>query len=471
MSFATEARAHKALDDYVDQHAERFLSDLAGLIAIPSVAASPSALRDAAAFVAERARASGVDARVDAAAGAPIVYGSSPPHDGAAVLVYGHYDVFPADDGDLWDGDPFVATARGDRIYGRGAGDNKGQLLAHLHALETCGEVLGEVPTTVRVLFEGQEEVGSPDLAGFAVRHRDDLRADLCYYSDGPMFPGDQPVMVFGARGAVCMELVARGPHRDLHSGNFGGVAPNPALRLCHAVAALADATGRFHSAGASGAEPSVDAADLDTVARLPFDGDRVVAEIGAPPTCSLAARPFYERLMLRSAFNVSGLCGGNQGREFKPIIPTEARAKVDVRLVPGQEPDDVVEAIRAALRRLHLDVDVVVLSSQPASRTPLDHPMAALVREAISRGFGRAPVAVPSLGATTPDYVFTRLLEMPSINVPYAPYDERNHAPNESTKRSSYLGGIKTTAHLLVALAGARAGAGRAPFAGKEAP
>jgi len=323
-----------------------------------------------------------------------------------------------------------------------------------LHAIALWRELHGELPVRVKVILEGDEETGSTPLPKFIEANRARLSADLCCYSDGPMFPNDQPVLLMGVRGNLGLEFVAKGAKRNLHSGNFGGVAPNPTLDLVHLLAEMVDRDGRLTVPGAGYADVTVSAADLDAVRKLSVDHAGFRESVGVEPTTGTNDALFHERLMLRPAFNVSGFAAGYTGSGQKTIIYKEALAKADVRLVGNQDPQAVFEAIRrfAAERGYH-GIEVRCLKATPPSRTPLDHPLVPLVKDAVARGFGREPLVVPSLGGTTPDFVFTRLLGLPSIVVPLAPYDENNHAPNESTKVSLYLAGIRSGLHLIEAL------------------
>ncbi len=387
----------------------------------------------------------------------PILYAEIGPEDAKRTwLLYGHYDVYPADaKQEGWRTQPFEPVVEGDRIWGRGAGDNKGQHLAMLQAIALWREQRGELPVRIKVILEGDEETGSLPLPAFVEANRERLAADFCLYSDGPMFPNDQPVLLMGVRGNLGLEFTSRGAKRNLHSGNFGGVAPNPTLELMHFFAELVDRQGRLQAPGAGYADVTIAPADAAAVRALPLDREDFRASVGADPITGDDDALFHERLMLRPAFNVSGFSAGHTGPGLKSIIFREAIAKADVRLVGGQDPEAVLAAIqRFAKDRGYPGIEVRGIKGTPASRTPLDHPLVPMAKAAVAKGFGREPLVVPSLGGTTPDFVFTKLLGLPSIVVPLAPYDENNHAPNESTKVSLYLAGIRSGLHLLEALA-----------------
>jgi acetylornithine deacetylase/succinyl-diaminopimelate desuccinylase-like protein len=444
-----------SIEAAVRDRADALVATLLESARIPSVSLTGEGIAAAVEFLRTRMQRWGFEVQVLPTAHHPIVYGEIGPKDAPFTwLSYGHYDVYPADGAaEGWARDPWQPVVDGDRIWGRGTGDNKGQHLALLNAIALYRELHGELPIRIKVVLEGNEETGSRPLPEFVETNREMLRADLCCYSDGPMFPNDQPVLLMGVRGVLGLEFAATGAKRNLHSGNFGGIAPNPTLDLIHLLAEMVDRDGRLLVPGAGYADVTVTPAELAAVQTLPLDRDGVMASMGVAPTVANAAT-FHERLMLRPAFNVSGFASGYTGSGHKTIIFREALAKADIRMVGGQDPAQVLAAVRKfAADRGYANIDIRELKSTPASRTSLDDPFVPVVKRAVAKGFGREPLVVPSLGGTTPDYVFTKLLGLPSIVVPLAPYDENNHAPNESTKVSLYLAGVRTGMHLIEAL------------------
>ncbi|HZZ91927.1 MAG TPA: M20/M25/M40 family metallo-hydrolase [Usitatibacter sp.] len=440
-------------DTAVADRSGDLLQTLLASLRIASVSLTGEGIAEQVSFLRTQLERWGFAVEVHDTSSHPILYAEIGPRDARFTwLLYGHYDVYPADEKqEGWRTKPFEPVVEGDRIWGRGAGDNKGQHLAMLSAIALWRELHGELPIRVKVILEGDEETGSVPLPKFVEANRARLGADLCCYSDGPMFPNDQPVLLMGVRGNLGLEFSAKGARRNLHSGNFGGVVPNPTLDLVHLLAEMVDRDGRLMVPGAGYADVTITEAERDAVRTLELDHAGFVESVGVEPTTGADDALFHERLMLRPAFNVSGFAAGYTGAGQKTIIYKEALAKADVRLVGGQDPAAVLEAIqRFARDRGYHGIEVRALKSTPASRTPLDHPMVPLVKQAVAAGFGRAPLVVPSLGGTTPDYVFTRLLGLPSIVVPLAPYDENNHAPNESTKVSLFLAGVRTGLRLI---------------------
>ena len=447
------------IESAVRNRSDALVRTLLESVRIASVSLTGEGIADQVAFLKQRLESWGFAAEVHPTTSHPIIYAEAGPKDAKFTwLLYGHYDVYPADEKqEGWRTKPFEPVVDGDRIWGRGTGDNKGQHLAMLGAIAVWRELHGELPVRIKVILEGDEETGSVPLPKFIEENRARLKADLCCYSDGPMFPNDQPVLLMGVRGNLGVEFVATGAKRNLHSGNFGGVAPNPTLDLIHFLAEMVDRDGKLRVPGAAYAEVTVSPEDLAAVRALEVDHAGFRDSVGVEPITGADDALFHERLMLRPAFNVSGFAAGYTGAGQKTIIYKEALAKADVRLVGGQDPDAVFAAIRKfAHDRGYHGIEIRNMKATPASRTPLDHPMAAVVKDAVEKGFGKKVLVVPSLGGTTPDFVFTRLLGLPSIVVPLAPYDENNHAPNESTKVSLYLAGVRSGLHLLEALAAA---------------
>jgi len=439
----------------IERSRERFVDELCVLIRQPSISAQDTGVLECARLVERFMKEAGIEARPLPTAGYPVVFGEvRAPGARRTVLIYGHYDVQPPEPLDLWETPPFEPSIRNGRIYARGAGDNKGQMFAHLKAIEAVLKTRGALPVNVKLCYEGEEEIASRNLPAFVAEHRDALAADLVYASDGPMHPSG-PMVFFGCRGMLNLELTARGARRDVHSGLYGGAAPAPAVRLAQALASLWDRNGKVAVRGFYERVRPPSAADRKALRAVPWNGDAITKDLGVRPRAS--GRAFYEHVLLRPNLNIAGLTSGYQGPGIKTIVPHVARAKLDVRLVVDQDPEDIEQKIRAHLKRAGFgDVEVVRQGAVPPSRTPVDHPFGRAVARAVERAWGRKPVIVPNLGGTIPDYLFTRVLGLPSIWVPYAPHDEANHAPNESTTIADFLGGIRCTAAALFELAAA---------------
>lgn len=433
----------------------RDLDILFTLLRQPSISAQGIGVEECSALVRELLESSGFAAQVIATPGAPVVYGERLNAPGQpTLLIYGHYDVQPSDPDDAWTSPPFEPTLRDGRIWARGVADNKGQFVANVLGARAWLETAGELPINVKVVVEGEEESGSPNFPAFVAAHRDLLAADLVYVSDGQVFETDQPIVEFGNRGMLYLEFVARGPSRDLHSGNFGGVAPNPAWTLVHLLATMFSPEGEILVPGVLDAVRPVTPELRAALDAIPLDEATALADIGLTAKAAPADVPYYDRLMVRPTMNIAGFTSGYGGAGSKTVLPAEARVKMDLRLVPDQDPVAVYAAIRAHVADHAPGVEIMDHGMMDPVAVPLDSPLAAPIRRAVEHGFGRAPVDVPMVGGSLPSAVWPRELGVPALVVPYGNADQSNHSPNENMIESRYYAGIRTSAALLAEMA-----------------
>ncbi len=436
---------------YVDRNRGRFLQELYRLLRQPSISAQNQGVTECADLLKKQMEEIGIPARILPTAGSPVVYGELKA-EGArrTVLIYGHYDVQPPEPLDQWKSPPFEPTIRDGRLYGRGTGDNKGQLFAHLKAVEAILKVRNALPVNAKFLFEGEEEVSSRNLRAFIQEHKALLSADYCYCSDGGMQPGDQPVIVFGVRGILYVEVNAVGANRDVHSGNLGAFVPNPAWRLVHFLSTLRDERGKVLVKGFDDAVLPPTDLERAAIAKIPFDR-QVLRNLGVSDETRPGQPSFPERIMFQPTLNICGLASGYGGLGMKTIVPHTATVKIDMRLVVNQDPDDIFEKFTVHARAHGFgDLRIERLGVFYPSRTPISHPLGRAAAEGVRKGFGKEPLLLPCMGGSDPDYYFTRDLGVPRVNVPYAPHDENNHAPNENIAREGFFSGIKTTAAFL---------------------
>ncbi len=446
------------LDDLDGRHATH-LDELARYVAIPSVSAENRGVREAAAHIRGRAEAWGFSSALLETAGQPAVLLRGPDAGAGAprLLIYGHYDVQPTGAADAWRFEPFQATVHEGRIYGRGTGDNKGQHLSHLLAMESWIRLHGSLPCNVTVLLDGEEEVGSPHLADLARRHRDLLACDLVVWSDGPLHESGRATVNFGVRGIVQFELIARGANTDLHSGNWGGVARNPAWELVHLLASMKNDRGQITIDGLTEGLVPPGAAERRALDALPVDPAQLAA-LGIDALDEPAERPFYDRLTAYPTLTISRFETGASGAD-RTVIPALARAVCDVRLVDPMTVQGTFARIAEHVRRHAPRVACNQRASMEPSRTSLDSVYVEPIRRALRLVHGEDPYLMPALGGSLPDYVFTKILGVPSIGVPFANADEANHAPNENLAVDCYRSAPKVAAALLAELAAARAG------------
>jgi acetylornithine deacetylase/succinyl-diaminopimelate desuccinylase-like protein len=452
---------------HVDANRDAFVQRLAGWVRRPSVSATGQGMPEAAGHARDLVEAAGLAATVEPTGGWPLVVGHRAGPPGApAVLVYGHYDVQPPDPLDAWTSPPFEPEVRDGRLYGRGTADNKGQHLAQLLAMESLLATQGGLPCTVKVLLDGEEEIGSPNLADFAQRNRDRLAADLVVWSDGPVDPAGGWRLVFGVRGIASFELRARGANRSLHSGNWGGVAPNPLWTLVHLLASMRDADGRIRVEGFGDEVEPLGPEERAALDRLPVDVEAVKAELGLAELDAPAGRGFAERLAAWPTLTINGLHGGYGGEGTQTVLPSAAVAKCDVRLVQAQRAGDVYEKLEAHVRRHAPGVELVRQGSMEPSRTPMGSPFTEPIRAGMAAAQGADPLLVPVLGGSLPLHVFTGVLGLPTFGIPLGNPDQANHAPDENLDLDRFHTGVKTAAAVLAKL-GSSEGAASGTMAG----
>jgi len=438
---------------YIDAHRQDYLDRLFAYLRQPSISAHGLGIAETAEHIAGVMTPLGLSPRIMPTAGWPMVLGERNDRPGTpTVLLYGHYDVQPPDPLDAWVSPPFEPTIRDGKIYARGVGDNKGQHFAQILGIEATLACRGALPCNVKVLLEGEEEIGSPRMPDFVRDHRADLEADLVVTSDGPVGEDGQPEIHFGVRGVINFELRARGANRDLHSGNWGGVAPNPLWTLVHLLGTMKNAAGEVTIDGFYDAVEPQTPLEQAVLAALPVDLDATMRSLDIEQLDAPADRGFYERLSTWPTFTINGLHGGYGGPGSKTVLPHEAFAKCDMRLVEAQTAADIFARVEAHVRHHAPGVEVIWHGSMDPSRTPLESPYTAPLRAAITAAHG-VPRLVPAMGGSLPDYVFTKTLGIPAFLIPYANADEANHAPNENLEVERFFNGIKTGAALLAHL------------------
>jgi acetylornithine deacetylase/succinyl-diaminopimelate desuccinylase-like protein len=443
---------------YIDAHSESLLARLVDYLRRPSVSAYGEGIGEVAEYIADVMRHMGLAVRIMPTSGCPMVFGEYNARPGApTVLLYGHYDIQPPDPLEEWISPPFEPTIRDGRLYARGVGDNKGQHFAQLMALETLMVCRGTLPCNVKVLLEGEEEVGSPHMPEFISTHRDELRADLMIVSDGPVHENGQSTISFGVRGVLDIELRARGANRDLHSGHWGGIVPDPLWTLVHLLASMKNERGEITIDGFYDDVQPLTELECEALSKLPIDVDEVKRSLNLQRLDEPQERGYFERLAAWPTLTINGIHGGYGGPGSKTVLPHEAVAKCDIRLVEAQTAKEILEKVKAHVKRHAPEVSVTSYGGMDPSKTPLDSPFTELLRQAIIAAQGTEPLLVPAKGASLPNYVFTKTLGIPVFGVPYANPDESNHAPNENMEVARFFLGIKTGAAMISYL-GARA-------------
>ncbi|MER8412991.1 M20/M25/M40 family metallo-hydrolase [Mesorhizobium sp. M1342] len=447
----TSSDTLKAVFKYIDESRNRSLERLVGYLRHPSISAENIGIDEVGALLVRMLTDIGLETCLMATGGHPIVVARWEKASGKpTVLLYGHYDVQPADPIDKWLSPPFEPTVRDGRVYARGAGDNKGQHFAQILAIESHLKVHGALPCNVILLLEGEEEVGSPHIADFVRTSKDILKADLAVTADGPRHASGAPVIKFGSRGVLSFELRCRHASHDLHSGNFGGVVPNPIWTLVHLLGTMKNTDGEITIDGFhEGIEPQ-SPEELAAIARLPLDVEAYKQSLGLVRLDAPAARSFYERLCFRPTLTINGFHGGYGGPGSKTVLPSEAFVKCDMRLVQAQDPGDILRKVTTHVKQHAPDVELIAMENMSPSKTPIASPFTVPLRRALVAAQGAEPLLIPAGFGSLPSYVFTKILGIPAFETPYANHDEANHAPNENITLDCFYSGIRTGAALL---------------------
>ena len=435
--------------NHIDSKREEYLDSLMELLRQPSISTRGEGMEECTRILKEKMENIGIATEIIPTPGHPVVYGYIRGRSEKTLLIYGHYDVQPPEPLDQWQSDPFDPVIRDGRIYARGSADNKGQFYAHLAAIESILAVEGSLPVSIKFLLEGEEEMGSPHLEQFIVEHRDMLQADAQYTSDASVHDSGRPMIILGMKGMVYLELTAKGPSRDRHSAEADYV-PSPVWDL---IWALTSMKGPDHQVQIPGfMDPVVPPSEQEKeiVASLPVDREKLMHDRGIPAMLPTVGENFYAARMLPT-FNISGLVAGYTGEGTKTVLPSEAKAKLDIRLVADQKPQEVYEQVKTHLQDhgFH-NIKVEYLSGLEPSRTDIDHPYVKLIQDAVAEAFAETPLLFPRIIGSGPDYLFTDRLGLPSVIVPYANADCGQHAPNENLALDQFYKGIKTSATVI---------------------
>ncbi len=473
MTTQTDTGLAAALD-FLSEHADEHLAQLDEFLRIESVSADPGRdddVRRTAQWIVDDLTRIGVEhAAMTETSAHPIVTAdwlhAGP--DAPTVLVYCHYDVQPTDPLDEWIRPPFDPRHEEDRVYARGAGDDKGQLFMHLKAVEAWLATADRLPINLRFFFEGDEEVGSEPVEQFIAEHPELLSADLCVVSDGDTFDDEgTPSIGYGLRGIAYWEVRVSGPHQDLHSGQFGGGVDNPANVLVRMLSSLSDGAGRFAVPGFYDAVRELTDEERAAYAALPVDSEQQRQLIGVPAWGDgERGYPLIERLSSRPTFDINGIWGGYTGAGAKTIIPAWAAAKFSTRLVPDQDYRQIEHAVKRHLESIAprtVSVEVKIIHGGAPAITPLDHPAVELAARALESGFGKPPLYTRSGGSIPVVAALDSQLGLKTVMVGFASPNGNFHAPNEWIPLRNVRDGLRSLVHLWAELGAA----GRAALGG----
>ena len=450
----------KAVLDYLSANQSRFLAELTELLRFPSISAQPQHKPDieaCAAWLAAHCRDIGLDAECCPTEGNPVVLARTPRRPGTPgprphFVVYGHYDVQPPDPLDLWKSPPFEATIQGRNLIARGSADNKGQHFAHLKAVEAYLKTGTELPCDLTFVLEGEEETGSSSLPRFLRQRRKELACETVVVSDTDMPAKNLPALTYGLRGIAAFEITLRGPSRDLHSGIFGGSVENPAMALCQLLAQMRDAQGRVTVPGFYDDVAPLSAAERKQFKRLPGTAESYRRFLGAPRLFGEKGFTSTERATARPTFEINGLTSGYQGEGGKTIVPAWARAKITMRLVPNQQPDEIMRATAAWLKRLCPPTVRMEIAAGHGATPYLFDPTSYRARaalRALKAAFGREPVLMREGGSIPIVTDFKRILGADTLLLGLALPDANAHSPNEKFNLDCFAAGQRMSAWL----------------------
>jgi len=450
----------KAALDYIEKHKSTFLAQYKELLRIPSISTLPERREDVhrtAAWVAEELRRLNMDpVEIIPTAGHPIVYGEWLQATGRpTVLVYGHYDVQPVDPIEEWESDPFGAEIRGDYIYARGASDMKGQFLAQLKAVEALRQ-LGPLPVNLKYLFEGEEEIGSPNLEAFLLREKDRLNCNVVINCDGSGHSQDIPALVYALRGLTYFELEVQGPAHDLHSGLFGGSVRNPIHVLCELIAGMHDADGRVTLPGFYDKVRPLDDDERELLAEIPMTDEEWLGMTGALAAFGEKGYSTIERVGARPTIEVNGIWGGFTGEGAKTVLPARARAKISARLVADQDHNEIYGQLKTYLEA-HMPEDIrwnlIEHSKGPGAIMDRKSLYMQAATAALARVFGLEPVFVRMGGSVPVVALMQQILGADSIMLGFELPDDNIHGPNERQYLPNFYRGIETHVRFLAGL------------------
>ncbi|MFL7891996.1 MAG: dipeptidase [Anaerolineales bacterium] len=448
--------------DYAKANNSRFLAELKEFLRIPSISTDPSHEADmveAANWVGNQFRNLGLKkVEIFQTSGHPVVYGELTPagQDAPTVLIYGHYDVQPAEPLELWTSDAFDPVQRGDNLFARGASDMKGQVVATIKGLESVLNA-GELPINVKFLIEGEEEIGSPNLGEFISDHLDLLKCDFALNPDTGMIAPDLPTITYALRGLAYFEVRIDGPDHDLHSGIYGGVVHNPAQALCELIAGMHDKDGKITLPGFYDRVREIDHLEREQLSRLPMGEEFYLQKTGAPALWGEMDYSPVERVGARPTLEVNGIYSGFIGDGSKTVLPAWAMAKISTRLVPDQDPDEVHQQLVQYLENNApntITFKVTSLVGSPASISAQESTGVKAMQKAMEQVWNKKPLFRREGGSVPVVVLFMDLLKVDSVNCGFSLPDDNAHSPNEKLHLPTWNNGIETMINFIYNLA-----------------
>ena len=442
---------------YIETNKQRYTEELKDFLRIPSISNDPESkgeLKKAAEWLKNKMEEAGLEnIKIFETKGHPIVYSDwlKAGADKPTILVYGHYDVQPVDPVELWTDPPFEPVIKGSKIYARGAADDKGQILIHLKSMEALLKTNGSLPVNIKVIFEGEEEVGSVSLYKFLKENKSLLKADYVVISDTSMYKDNMPSICYGLRGLAFMQIDLIGPNRDLHSGSYGGGVENPINALANIITKLIDEKGRILIDGFYDDVIKLTDNERSEFKRLPFDEAEYMKDLGVNELHGEEGYTTIERVSARPTLDCNGIWGGFQGQGAKTVLPSSAGAKISMRLVPDQDPEKIAKLFENYINKItpkSIKVKVTSLHGGKPSVTAIDTPAIKAAVTALKKGFGVEPVFFKEGGSIPIVNSFNEELGADAILLGFGLPDDNIHSPNEKFDLGNFYRGIITVAY-----------------------
>ena len=440
----------------IDENFDAFVSELQEAVRKPSIAAQNIGMEDAAQYFKNLMDGYGIDARLIPTKGYPVVYGEVKGKSERSVLFYNHYDVQPPDPLDEWESEPFGAEIREGKIFGRGVSDNKGNACARIQAVGTMLKLRKELPLTVKFLIEGEEEIGSPSLSDFVKDNACLLKSDYGVWESGYMNPNGRPGIYLGVKGMLYVELLAKGASKDMHSGSATTI-PNPAWRLVWALSSIKNPEEQILIPGFYDDVLPPTAKEMELLKDALDDkelSEEQARELAEQKAKALGLRSYlldlhglelHKRSLFSPTANICGFKSGYIGEGQKTVLPSRALAKMDYRLVPNQDPNDILEKLKKHLHdQGYGDIEVRLVSLDYPVKTPAELPIVDAARESAHVVYGKPPVVSPTQGGSGPMYPFKKHLDLSFVSFGVGYWDSSNHAPNENIRLEDYRSGLK---------------------------
>ncbi|HEY3250079.1 MAG TPA: dipeptidase [Ignavibacteria bacterium] len=443
------------LTGFINSNKEKYINELKEFLRYPSISTNPENRKDVeecADYVKRHLQKIGMEnVKVMPTGGHPVVYADwlKAGADKPTILIYGHYDVQPVDPVELWTTPPFEADIRGENIYARGSADDKGQVFIHLKALEAHFINSRSLPVNIKIIVEGEEEIGSINLGSFLEKNKEFLKCDVVVISDTAMYDKDVPAIGYALRGLCYMQVEVIGPNRDLHSGQYGGSVENPINALANMITKLKDDKGRVLIAGFYDDVLPISEKEKAEFARLPFSDEKYMKGLNVNALFGEEGYTTLERIWSRPTLDCNGIWGGFTGKGAKTVLPSKAFAKISMRLVPNQEPDKIEKLFTNYINKIapkSVKVNIYGLHHGKAAVTPIDSKWIKAAFAALKQGFGKEPVFIREGGSIPIVVTFKEVLGADTVLLGFGLPDENAHSPDEHLNLNNFHRGIITT-------------------------